>query len=672
MNTTYTITVRTGNKLTAGTTGDVSITLRGERGDTGPFVLDKRLHADFTAGSVELFEVKGEDVGELYAVRVRNSPVIVRDDWLLEYLVVEYGGVEGRFPHHHWIKGGEEVELLEASASLPQKATSPERAAARREAVAQRRALYRWGPQAIPGLGQLEVSEAHPLPENEHYRGIAERSYHVTFAATMSKLQLSRPLLATAWNALERMKDLLALVGVPAVSERWRDDREFARQTLQGVNPVAIARADALPEGMTLSDDDLRGLLDPGVTLASALASRRVYQLDFALLEGLPMYRKEHRGRVQERYAPPVRGLFYRGEDGHLRPVAIQLERRADAPVFTPNDDENDWLAAKLFLRCAEGNVHQVLAHAINTHFTVEPFVVAAMRNLSFQHPVYKLIRRHCKYTLAINQGARTTLLAPNGVFDDFMACGGPEMGHMKLALRSWERWRFADMRLPDDLARRGVDDREALPYYPYRDDALPLWGAIGAYVRNTLAHFYASDDDLTGDVEVQDFWRDLITHGLPADRLPYASMSRVEDLCDLLQTLIYIVSVKHAAVNNLQFEHYGWVPNAPLGMHRPPPARKGVTTLDDVRAMLPDLDQTMGQVAIGRALSTFGQDEEFLLPEEKWSRMYFYEHGPIAAQREFFSALRAQLERVNELNAHRPVPYEILRPDRIPCSITI
>lgn len=672
MKITYTVTVRTGQRLTAGTDGEVSITLRGELGATGPLVLDKKMFGDFAAGSVEAYELKGEDVGELVAVQVRNTPRVFKDDWFLEYLVVESGGLERRFPFHGWVKGGEEVELLEASASLPQWVQSEARAAVRREVIARQRETYRWGEQAVPGLGQLDVSEAQPLPEAEAYRGLTERSYHVTFAATMSKLQLARPLLSRAWNTLERLKDLLQFVGVPAVADRWRDDREFARQTLQGVNPQAIALARALPEGMTLTDDDLRGLLDPGVTLASALASRRVFLLDFPMLEGLPMFRKEADGRVHERFAPPVRALFYRGDDGHLRPVAAQLERRADAPVFTPNDDESDWLAAKLFVRCAEGNMHQVLAHAINTHFSVEPFVVAAMRNLSLQHPVYKLMRRHFKYTLAINQGARKTLLAPGGVFDDFMSCGGPEMGHMKLALRAWAQWRFADMRLPDDLARRGVDDPEALPYYPYRDDARPLWSAIGAYVRNTLVHFYRSDEDLVADTEAQDFWRDLTTHGVPPERLPYRELARCEDLYDMLQTLIFTVTASHSAVNNLQFEHYGWVPNAPLGMHRPPPSKKGATTPDDVRAMLPDLDQTMGQIAIARALSTFGGDEEFLLPEEKWSRMYFYEPGPLAAQREFFSALRAQVERIEEANKHRPVPYEILRPDRIPCSITI
>lgn len=667
----YTVTVRTGERLLAGTSGEISIVLRGELGESGVHWLDHPLRRDHQAGSLQVYELHDESLGELVAVQLHNKPVIVKDDWLLESVTIEAGESAWHFAYHRWLKGGESIELLESSASLPQR-LSAGRAAARQREVATRRSRYRWGEQAIPGLGQLEVNEENPLPADEAYRGLADRSYHVTFAETMSKLQLARPLLAHAWSGLERLKDLLRFVGVPSVADRWRDDREFARHALQGTSPQTIAVTTSLPDAMPLTDEALRGLLDPNVTLGDALEARRIFLLDFLILEGLPMFRSVRDDVVRERYAPPVRALFYRGDDGHLRPVAIQLERRADAPVFTPNDDENDWLAAKLFVRCAEGNVHQVLAHAINTHFTVEPFVVSLMRNLSVQHPVYKLMRRHCKYTLAINQGARVTLLAPNGVFDEFMSCGGPEMGHMKLALRAWEQWRFERLRLPDDLHARGVHDEKTLPYYPYREDALPLWNAIGAYVRNTLTHFYLSEGDLADDAEIQAFWTDLTTNGLPLERMPYRDLSRLDDLYDLLQTVIFTVSVAHSAVNNLQFEHYAWVPNAPLGMHRPPPTRKGVTSEADIRQMLPDLEQTMGQVAIARALSTFGKDEEFLLPQEQWTRMYFYEPGPLAAQREFFSTLRLLSTRIDESNRHRPVPYEVLRPERIPCSITI
>ena len=65
--------------------------------------------------------------------------------------------------------------------------------------------------------------------------------------------------------------------------------------------------------------------------------------------------------------------------------------------------------------------------------------------------------------------------------------------------------------RLPaGDLRARGLDDREALPECPYRDDILPLWEAIHDWVDGYLRVFYREDVDVRGDAEVQTWVREL------------------------------------------------------------------------------------------------------------------------------------------------------------------
>jgi hypothetical protein len=108
---------------------------------------------------------------------------------------------------------------------------------------------------------------------------------------------------------------------------------------------------------------------------------------------------------------------------------------------------------------------------------------MATMRNLPDSHPVYELLRRHFRYTLAINEGARQGLLAEGGVFDDFIATGGPDKGHLQLRKKGFLHWKLTDNKPRQDLERRGVLDPAVLPYYPYRDDALALWDAIEEYV---------------------------------------------------------------------------------------------------------------------------------------------------------------------------------------------
>lgn len=140
----------------------------------------------------------------------------------------------------------------------------------------------------------------------------------------------------------------------------------------------------------------------------------------------------------------------------------------------------------------------------------------------------------------------------------------------------------------------------------------------------------------------------------------------------NILTTVLFTVSVHHAAVNYLQYEHYAFVPNAPLCLRREPATKKGVIGPDDIAAMIPTKTQTLWQVAIGRALSSFGDDEEYLLHESGWREDYFQEPELTAIRNRFHERLRARLEAVKARNAKAEVPYTVLQPDRIPCGITV
>ena len=64
-----------------------------------------------------------------------------------------------------------------------------------------------------------------------------------------------------------------------------------------------------------------------------------------------------------KRYITPAMGLFYLKKNDDIVPIAIQLGQQPgpNTPIWTPQQDADwDWIMAKLWLRCADTQCHQV------------------------------------------------------------------------------------------------------------------------------------------------------------------------------------------------------------------------------------------------------------------------------------------------------------------------
>lgn len=671
----YEMTITTGTRSGAGTDATISVTLLGTESTSGPHKLDKWLHNDFEAGKTDTYKVKAPDVGEILALRFHSDggSLDIGGDWMLAKAKVVRGDRDWFFPNHSWLRTGHSITVLEGEALLPHQSLENGAADMRRAQIQRARERFPWRPNPDGALpGSLDISKERPVPIDERYRDLKEGAYSVVFAKTMLDMKLTSSITKKVWDKFDDVYELFAKFKVPSVADRWQTDEEFARQMVQGVSPVHIRSCTELPADFELTEETVYGLLQPGMTLQEAMEKHRIFQLDFSSLAGIKMYDKtDEKGEREQRWAPPARALFFEMENGQQRALAIQLE--PGGLVFTSKDHRYDWLAAKMFLRCAEGNVHQMVAHAINTHFVMEPFVMATLRNLAACHPVYKLMKRHFRYTLAINEGARGSLLAEGAVFDTFMATGGPDKGHLQLAVEAYKTWKLEDNALPHDLETRGVADPEVLAYYPYRDDGLLIWDAIEEYVRDTLAIFYADDETLQNDNEMQDWWKDVITHGHDVSKMPCEDLHKVSDLTRILTTVIWTVSCLHAAVNYQQYEHYAFLPNAPLCMRAPPMTERGTLDEKALVNMMPSRTQGVWQVAIGRALASFGKDEEYLLDEiVGFHEEYFEEPACKALIRRFHERMVVAQATIDERNRSRPVPYMQLNPNTVPASITI
>lgn len=91
--------------------------------------------------------------------------------------------------------------------------------------------------------------------------------------------------------------------------------------------------------------------------------------------------------------------------------------------------------------------------YRLRTHASLEPFILAAHRQMSAMHPIFKLLDPHMRYTLEVNGLARQSLINADGVIESCFTPGRYSMEISAAAYKSF--WRFDMENLPADLIRR-------------------------------------------------------------------------------------------------------------------------------------------------------------------------------------------------------------------------
>lgn len=92
--------------------------------------------------------------------------------------------------------------------------------------------------------------------------------------------------------------------------------------------------------------------------------------VDFKILEDIKLYGWNDEN-LEKRYISAPFGLFYVKGTGDIAPIAIQFHQETNEtnPIWTPNDSELDWTFAKMWLRTADVQWHQVSISGSKTTF---------------------------------------------------------------------------------------------------------------------------------------------------------------------------------------------------------------------------------------------------------------------------------------------------------------
>jgi arachidonate 15-lipoxygenase len=437
---------------------------------------------------------------------------------------------------------------------------------------------------------------------------------------------------------------------------KQQDDLSFSRRWLMGSNPESLQRVSELDGSFPLT----QAHMPAGDTLEAVLAEGRLYTVDYSMLDGLPP------NLLRERpiHAAPARGMLVRERTSKIpRLCAIQLAPTPgpSAPIFTPRDGWG-WRIARTHLAVADTICGALWFHHARTHLVAEPMLVAAHRSLAPSHPLMILLRQHALGTLYINEVGSHSVFAPHGLLDWFV--GLSRDGVRELARRSVYSFRFDESYLPRRLEARGVLDPELA--FPFRDDALLVWGALRRWISAYLAVYYPTDAAVAGDVE--------LTSWVLAASAPDGGGIRGlggpprtrEALGELVTQLVFAGSALHAAMNFPVAEELTVIPSSPFGAWEPPPTRTEGWTERDLLRMLPPLDAAQRQF-----------DTALLLGMSRVGRLGDYPADAFGDPRvaplleRFRRDLGAVEQTIGQRNTTRP-PYVHMLPSRIPPGINI
>ncbi|MEI8211254.1 MAG: lipoxygenase family protein [Planctomycetota bacterium] len=483
------------------------------------------------------------------------------------------------------------------------------------------------------------------------------------FVADVLKFDERAGASATKPTSFDDFNRLFRTIQLPPIAKDFKSDAKFANYRLSGPNPVMLQRLASIDSRFPLSPEEYARVI-PGDVWERALEEGRLYLTDYKILEGIET---GYSPVGQKHVYAPLALFAVHPVSKALLPVAIQCRQTPapDNPIFTPTDGHN-WTIAKTIVEMADGLVHQCCTHFGKTHILIEPIAIATFRCFAPDHPIAQLLVPHFEGTFAINAAAWQHLVSDGGAVDKLFSISAKAA--RGLAAQELQSTHVHEMNLIQFFQDRGTDDLNALPGYAFRDDSILHWQAIDRWVNSYLDANYASDSDVTQDIELQDWALEIGSkeggriHFLPSDQ----SLTSKALLRKLLTAIIYTCSVQHAAVNFPQFELMSYAPSMPLSLYREAPKSKQGATEQDFLDCMPPLNMGELQMELGYIL---GNTQYTQLG--KYRDDQFQGHDVSKPLAQFRDDLVEIEDEISERNKSRPT-YEYLLPSAVPQSINI
>ena len=415
----YSVTVKTGEFMWAGTNSTVQIILTGDLAVTKMHELDG-WGDDHERGDTCKFSFKDINIGTMaYICLFLDKTADITDYWYVDYVRVKWKGkrnekINHMFPIYAWITEDHEKIIFISSnkTSIPNIDTEIRKIARIHQT---KKDVLHWYHCLGGFYGFAEAGSTafdyESLDWNLKYHDSQDRDFYGRFDASVRNGNLQEFL--SIFRSFDKLEDFRKVTGtlnspdyVWLKHDQWKTDVEFGRQTLNGVNPLTIRKCVKLPSNFPLTNFTLP-------YLDKELEAGNIYIIDYRILNDVSTGTY---GKTNIKLAAPI-CLFHvqsTGATSHLVPIAIQLgqDPGKDCPIWTPNDKPLDWLLAKMWFKNADVQIQHITNNTARLHMFLEPFAIAMYRCLPPVHPLYKLLKEHLQFAIGTNTIARGTLLS--------------------------------------------------------------------------------------------------------------------------------------------------------------------------------------------------------------------------------------------------------------------
>tara|TARA_B100000780_G_scaffold238635_1_gene180125 strand:+ start:47 stop:646 length:600 start_codon:yes stop_codon:yes gene_type:complete len=196
-------------------------------------------------------------------------------------------------------------------------------------------------------------------------------------------------------------------------------------------------------------------------------------------------------------------------------------------------------------------------------------------------------------------------------------------------------------------------------------------------YVTDVVNMHYKTDADIMNDSELQHFAQDILDNGHTSPQFELEMASTKTNVVEMITTIVWTVSCQHSAMNFGQYKYLGFPLNAPMSIYVDPThIKKKEYTSERIimEKIMPSQHQIIKQISIAYILAAYGDNEEYLLPAcGKYNEEYFTNPSQKAIVDKFLKQLKEADDVIEERNTkERKVPYLLVQPSKVPCSIAI